>query len=67
MRHEEVAAFMASAYGKLTGNTAVCIGVFGPGATNLVTGLADAHLDHDVPRAPRPEKTWENTQLVATT
>jgi len=46
VRHEEVAAFMASAYGKLTGNTAVCIGVFGPGATNLVTGLADAHLDH---------------------
>jgi pyruvate oxidase len=45
VRHEEVAAFMASAYGKLTGNPAVCIGVSGPGATNLVTGLADAHLD----------------------
>ena len=46
VRHEEVAAFMASAYGKLTGNPAVCLGVSGPGATNLVTGLADACLDH---------------------
>ena len=46
VRHEETAAFMASAYGKLTGHVAVCIGISGPGATNLVTGLYDAQLDH---------------------
>jgi thiamine pyrophosphate-dependent acetolactate synthase large subunit-like protein/rubredoxin len=46
VRHEETAAFMASAYGKLTGHVAVCVGISGPGATNLVTGLYDAQLDH---------------------
>ena len=46
VRHEEVAAFMASAYGKLTGHAAACLGVSGPGATNLATGLYDASLDH---------------------
>ena len=46
VRHEEVAAFMASAYGKLTGNVAACLTVAGPGTTNLSTGLYDASLDH---------------------
>ncbi len=46
VRHEETAAFMASAYGKLTGHLAACLGVSGPGATNLATGLYDASLDH---------------------
>lgn len=46
VRHEETAAFMASAYGKLTGHVAACVGISGPGATNLVTGLYDAQLDH---------------------
>ena len=46
VRHEEVAAFMASAYGKLTGHISACLGISGPGATNLVTGLYDAQLDH---------------------
>jgi len=46
VRHEETAAFMASAYGKLTGHLATCLGISGPGATNLVTGLYDAQLDH---------------------
>ncbi|MEJ2270989.1 MAG: thiamine pyrophosphate-binding protein [Candidatus Bathyarchaeota archaeon] len=46
VRHEEVAAFMASAYGKLTGNIAACLSVSGPGATNLATGLYDAALDN---------------------
>jgi pyruvate oxidase len=46
VRHEEVAAFMASAYGKLTGNVSACLSVSGPGATNLATGLYDAALDH---------------------
>lgn len=45
VRHEEVGAFMASAYGKLTGNVAACLSVSGPGATNLATGLYDASLD----------------------
>lgn len=46
VRHEEVAAFMASAYGKLTGHVAACLSVSGPGTTNLATGLYDASLDH---------------------
>jgi pyruvate oxidase len=46
VRHEQTAAFMASAYGKLTGHVAACLTVAGPGATNLATGLYDAALDH---------------------
>ncbi|MEJ2280907.1 MAG: thiamine pyrophosphate-binding protein [Candidatus Bathyarchaeota archaeon] len=46
VRHEEVAALMASAYGKLTGNIAACLSVSGPGTTNLATGLYDASLDN---------------------
>ena len=45
VRHEEVAAFMASAYAKLTGELGVCLAIAGPGATNLVTGLYDAKMD----------------------
>jgi pyruvate oxidase len=45
VRHEEVAALMASAYGKLTGHVAACLSVAGPGTTNLATGLYDASLD----------------------
>lgn len=47
-RHEQSAAFMADAYGRLTGNPGVCLSTLGPGATNLLTGIADAFLD----RAP---------------
>ena len=46
VRHEQAAAFMASAYGKLTGHLAACLSVSGPGTTNLATGLYDASLDH---------------------
>lgn len=46
VRHEQAAAFMASAYGKLTGHVAACLTIAGPGATNLATGLYDAELDH---------------------
>jgi len=46
VRHEEVAAFMASAYAKLTNDLGVCLSIAGPGATNLVTGLYDAKMDH---------------------
>ncbi len=47
-RHEQGAAFMAEAYGRLTGNPAACLGTLGPGATNLITGVADGNMD----RAP---------------
>src|SRR3989338_1360155 len=43
-RHEQGAAFMAAIYGKLTGKAGVCLSTIGPGAMNLTTGLADAHL-----------------------
>lgn len=44
-RHEQGAAFMADVYGRLTGKAGVCLSTLGPGATNLVTGIADAHSD----------------------
>ncbi|HIK18057.1 MAG TPA: acetolactate synthase large subunit [Leptolyngbyaceae cyanobacterium M33_DOE_097] len=47
-RHEQGAAFMADVYGRLTGKPGVCLSTLGPGATNLMTGVADANLD----RAP---------------
>src|SRR5580693_8480739 len=46
VRHEEMAAFMASAYAKFTGELGVCIATSGPGASHLITGLYDARLDH---------------------
>jgi pyruvate dehydrogenase (quinone) len=45
-RHEELAAFMASAYAKFSGELGVCIATSGPGASHLITGLYDARLDH---------------------
>ncbi|MCC2641559.1 MAG: Thiamine pyrophosphate enzyme central domain family [Nitrospira sp.] len=47
-RHEQGAAFMADVQGRLTGKAGVCLSTLGPGATNLLTGVADAYLD----RAP---------------
>ena len=44
-RHEQGAAFMADVYGRLTGRAGVCLATLGPGATNLVTGVADANMD----------------------
>ncbi len=44
-RHEQAAAFIADVFGRLTGKAGVCMGTLGPGATNLITGVADAHLD----------------------
>jgi acetolactate synthase-1/2/3 large subunit len=46
--HEQGAAFMADVYGRLTGKAGVCMSTLGPGATNLITGVADANMD----RAP---------------
>src|SRR6201990_2447181 len=48
VRHEQGGAYMADDYGRLTGRGGVCLGALGPGATNLVTAVADAFLD----RAP---------------
>lgn len=48
-RHEQGAAFMTNVYGRLSGKAGVCLSTLGPGATNLVTGIADAYLN----RAPR--------------
>ena len=45
-RHEQGAAFMADVYGRLTGRAGVCMATLGPGATNLITGVADANMDH---------------------
>ncbi len=45
-RHEEMAAFMASAHAKFTGEVGVCLATSGPGATHLITGMYDAHSDH---------------------
>jgi len=47
-RHEQGAAFMADVYGRLTGKAGVCLSTLGPGATNMITGVADANMD----RAP---------------
>ncbi len=44
-RHEQGAAFMADLYGRLTGKAGVCLSTLGPGATNLMTGVADANVD----------------------
>jgi acetolactate synthase I/II/III large subunit len=46
VRHEQGGAYMADMYGRLTGRAGVCLGTLGPGATNLVTAVADALLDH---------------------
>src|SRR5512135_3898364 len=43
-RHEQTAAFMAATYGRLTGKAGVCFSTLGPGATNLITGVAHAQL-----------------------
>src|SRR5437879_11613625 len=47
-RHEQGAAFMADVHGRLTGAPGVCLATLGPGATNIITGVADGFLD----RAP---------------
>lgn len=58
-RHEQGAAFMAEIYGRLTGNPAACLGTLGPGATNLITGVADSNMD----RAPMLVLTGQGSTL----
>jgi thiamine pyrophosphate-dependent acetolactate synthase large subunit-like protein len=50
-RHEQGAAFMADVFGRLTDEAGVCLATLGPGATNLLTGVADANMDR-VPLVP---------------
>lgn len=57
-RHEQGAAFMADVYGRLTGKAGVCLATLGPGATNLITGVADANMD----RAPMVALTGQAEQ-----
>lgn len=58
-RHEQGAAFMAEIYGRLTGNPAACLGTLGPGATNLITGVADSNMD----RSPMLVLTGQGSTL----
>lgn len=57
-RHEQGAAFMANVYGRLSTYPGVCLATLGPGATNLITGVADAQLD----RAPLVAITGQASQ-----
>jgi acetolactate synthase I/II/III large subunit len=67
-RHEQNAAFMAAAFGRLTGRVGVCVGTSGPGVTNLTTGLATANSEGDpvlaiggeVPLDDRLKKTHQS-------
>jgi len=45
-RHEQTASFMADMHGRLTGKPGVCLATLGPGSTNLITGVANANMDH---------------------
>ena len=62
-RHEQGAAFMAEIYGRLTGQVAGCLGTLGPGATNLITGVADSNMD----RAPMLVLTGQGSTARACT
>lgn len=72
-RHEQNAAFMAAAIGRLTGKPGVCLVTSGPGASNLATGLATANTECDpvvaiagnVPRADRLKKTHQSMDNVS--
>lgn len=69
VRHEEMAAFMACAHAKFTGEVGVCLATSGPGATHLLTGLYDAKADHQpvvaiVGQQPRSALGGDYTQEV---
>jgi acetolactate synthase-1/2/3 large subunit len=72
-RHEQNAAFMAAAVGRLTGTPGVCLVTSGPGASNLATGLVTATTEGDpmvaiagaVPRADRLKRTHQSMDAVS--
>ncbi|MDY6786214.1 MAG: biosynthetic-type acetolactate synthase large subunit [Cyanobacteriota bacterium] len=75
VRHEQGAAHAADGYARATGQVGVCFGTSGPGATNLVTGIATAHLDSiplvaitgQVPRAAIGTDAFQETDIFGIT
>ena len=75
MAHEQGAAHAADAYGIVTGNPGVCLATSGPGATNLITGIADANMDSDpmialtgqVPTALVGNDAFQETDTIGVT
>ena len=72
VRHEQAAAHAADGYGRATGRAGVCVATSGPGATNLVTGLATAYMDNSpvvaitgqVPRPMMGKDAFQETDIV---
>jgi len=75
VRHEQAAAFAADSYGRLTGRAGVCLATSGPGATNLITGIANAYLDSvpmvaitgQVPQAMMGTDAFQETDIFGMT
>src|SRR5436309_10470450 len=75
VRHEQAAAHAADGYARASGRAGVCVATSGPGATNLVTGLATAHMDSSpvvaitgqVPRAMIGRDAFQETDIVGIT
>ena len=63
-RHEQGAAFMADAYGRLTGRAGVCLSTLGPGATNLATPISTTHRTS--PSPARPAATGSTRSRIST-
>ena len=62
VRHEQGAAFMADVYARLSNKVGVCLATLGPGATNLLTGIASANLDHSPVVAITGQASFANQQ-----
>ncbi|MGH7515818.1 MAG: biosynthetic-type acetolactate synthase large subunit [Gemmatimonadales bacterium] len=75
VRHEQAAAHAADGYARATGRPGVCVATSGPGATNLVTGIATAHMDNtplvaitgQVPRAMIGRDAFQETDIIGIT
>jgi acetolactate synthase I/II/III large subunit len=75
VRHEQAAAHAADGYARARGQAGVCVATSGPGATNLVTGLATAHMDNtpvvaitgQVPRAMMGRDAFQETDIIGIT
>ena len=75
VRHEQAAAHAADGYARPAGRAGVCVATSGPGATNLVTGLATAHMDNtpvvaitgQVPRAMMGRDAFQETDIIGIT
>ncbi|HEX5386328.1 MAG TPA: biosynthetic-type acetolactate synthase large subunit [Gemmatimonadales bacterium] len=75
VRHEQAAAHAADGYARASGRPGVCVATSGPGATNLVTGLATAHMDNSpvvaltgqVPRAMIGRDAFQETDIIGIT